>query len=391
MSTAVNNDATASDDSWRRQFTVPRDYYRQFGPIDVLLRDDRVTEVMVMGDREIYVEVEGKIHLTDFRFSSLEELGGVLRGIADSVGRVIDEDNPLCDARLADGSRVHMAVRPAALDGPYLTIRKFAREPLTADKLVEWGSCTREAFTFLKACVESKANILISGGSGTGKTTLLNILSGFIPPVERIVTIEDAAELQLRQRHVARLETRPPSLEGKRPVTIRDLVITSLRMRPDRIVVGECRGPEALDMMQAMNTGHEGSMTTVHANTPRDAFSRLETMVLMAGFELPTIAIRKQIASALHILVQLERMREGARKVVQICELTGMEEDTISMQDIFVFDGEGTGAKPRLVPTGLRPRILDRLVQMNVEPAPELAALFPAIRPAGKVRWEERF
>jgi pilus assembly protein CpaF len=389
MSAAVTSETTPTDDGWRRQFTVPREYYRQFGPLDVLLRDDRVTEVMVMGSNEIYVEVEGKIHLTDYSFNNEEELLVLLHGIADAVGRVIDEDNPLCDARLADGSRVHMAMRPAALDGPYLTIRKFAREPLTADKLVEWGSCTREAFTFLKACVEAKANILISGGSGTGKTTLLNIMSGFIPPVERIVTIEDAAELQLRQRHVARLETRPPSLEGKRPITVRDLVITSLRMRPDRIVVGECRGPEALDMMQAMNTGHEGSMTTVHANTPRDAMSRLETMVLMAGFELPTLAIRKQIASALHILIQLERMRGGARKVVQICELTGMEEDTISMQDIFVFESET--AKPRLVATGLRPRILDRLSEMSVEPAPELTALFPALKPAGKVRWEERF
>jgi pilus assembly protein CpaF len=287
-----------------------------------------------------------------------------------------------------------MAIPPAALDGPYLTIRKFAREPLTADQLVEWGSCTREAFTFLKACVEARANILISGGSGTGKTTLLNILSAFIPPAERIVTIEDAAELQLRQRHVARLETRPPSLEGKKPITVRDLVITSLRMRPDRIIVGECRGAEALDMIQAMNTGHEGSMTTVHANSPRDALSRLETMVLMAGYDLPTLAIRQQAASAIDILVQIARMREGARKVVQICELTGMEEGTISMQDIFVLDGEsGTKAQPgpRLVATGLRPRILDRLAELSIEPAPELAALFPALKPAGKVRWEERF
>jgi pilus assembly protein CpaF len=390
MSTAVTSDTTPTD-GWRRQFIVPREYYRQFGPIDVLLRDDRVTEVMVMGDREIYVEVEGKIHLTDYRFETDDELLAVIHSIAEAIGRLIDEDNPLCDARLADGSRVHMAIRPAALDGPYLTIRKFAREPLTADQLVEWGSCTREAFTFLKACVEAKANILISGGSGTGKTTLLNILSGFIPPAERIVTIEDAAELQLRQRHVARLETRPPSLEGKRPITVRDLVITSLRMRPDRIIVGECRGPEALDMIQAMNTGHEGSMTTVHANAPRDALSRLETMVLMAGFDLPTLAIRQQVASALNVLVQIERMREGARKVVQICELTGMEEGTISMQDIFVFDGEGVSAKPQLVATGLRPRILDRFAQMSIEPAPELSALFPSLRQSSRVRWEERF
>jgi pilus assembly protein CpaF len=396
MSTAVTNETTPSD-GWRRQFTVSRDYYRQFGPIDVLLRDDRVTEVMVMGEREIYVEVEGKIHLTDFRFKDQGELLAVIGKIAQAIGRQIDEDSPLCDARLADGSRVHMAIKPAALDGPYLTIRKFAREPLTADQLVEWGSCTREAFTFLKACVEAKANILISGGSGTGKTTLLNILSAFIPPAERIVTIEDAAELQLRQRHVARLETRPPSLEGKKPITIRDLVITSLRMRPDRIIVGECRGSEALDMIQAMNTGHEGSMTTVHANSPRDALSRLETMVLMAGYDLPTLAIRQQAASAIDILIQIARMREGARKVVQICELTGMEEGTISMQDIFVLDAE-SGSKdhpgPRLTATGLRPRILDRLAEMSIEPAPELAALFPAIRPAGKagkVRWEERF
>jgi pilus assembly protein CpaF len=347
-----------------------------------------------MADREIYVEVAGKIHLTDYKFKNEAELIAVIQRIVEAIGRKIDEDNPLCDARLADGSRVHAAIKPAAMDGPYLTIRKFSRVPLTADQLVEWNSCTREAFTFLKACVEAKANILISGGTGTGKTTFLNILSGFIPPTERIVTIEDAVELQLRQRHVARLETRPPSLEGKKPISIRDLVITSLRMRPDRIIVGECRGAESLDMLQAMNTGHEGSMTTVHANSVRDAMSRVETMVLMAGYDLPTRAIRQQIASAINIFVQLERQRDGSRKVVQISEVTGMEEDTISLLDVFVFTAT-TDSKNRtvqwLAPTGLRPRILDRLMDMKVEPAPELLALFPALRPSQKVNWEERF
>jgi pilus assembly protein CpaF len=386
---------TSDGDAWRTRLETPRQYYTQFGPIDGLLRDDRVTEIMVMGDREIYVEADGMIYLTDYRFASTDDLLALIVRIAEAVGRRIDEDNPLCDARLADGSRVHAAIAPAAFDGPYLTIRKFSRVPLTVDQLVAWGTCTGEAFVFLKTCVEVKANILISGGSATGKTTLLNILSGFIPQTERIVTIEDAVELQLHQRHVVQLETRPPGTDAKRPITVRDLVITSLRMRPDRIIVGECRGPEALDMLQAMNTGHEGSMTTVHANSPRDAMSRLETMVLMAGIDLPTSAVRQQIAGAINIFIQLERQRGGARKIVQISEVTGMEEDTISMQDIFVLGsrdaGAGREAGPGLVATGIRPRVLNRLTRMDMEPGPELSMLYPGIKSAGSVRWEEQF
>jgi pilus assembly protein CpaF len=389
---AIMTTNTTTPDERRTRLEVPRDYYRQFGPLDILLRDDRVTEVMVLGDREIYVEVDGKIHLTDYRFANNDELGALIVKIAEAVGRTIDEDNPLCDARLADGSRVHAAVSPAAFDGPYLTIRKFSRVPLTADQLVDWGTCTREAFVFLKACVEVKANILISGGSATGKTTLLNILSEFIPPTERIVTIEDAVELQLRQRHVVQLETRPAETQGKKPITVRDLVITSLRMRPDRIIVGECRSAEALDMLQAMNTGHEGSMTTVHSNSPRDAMRRLETMVLMAGVELPMVAIRQQIASAINIFIQLERQRGGARKVAQICEVTGIEEGTISMQDIFVLSSRSSKDDAAgLMATGIRPRVLDRLARLEVEPAPELLELYPGIRSAASVKWEERF
>jgi pilus assembly protein CpaF len=392
---AAIKSSTSEADAWRTRLEMPREYYTQFGPIEAMLRDDSVTEIMVVGDREIYVEVDGKIHLTDYRFANTKDLLTLIDSIAEAVGRNIDEDNPLCDARLADGSRVHAAIWPAAFDGPYLTIRKFSKVPLTVDQLVEWGTCTSEAFAFLKTCVEVKANILISGGSATGKTTLLNILSGFIPPVERIVTIEDAVELQLRQRHVVQLETRPPGIEGKRPITVRDLVITSLRMRPDRIIVGECRGPEALDMLQAMNTGHEGSMTTVHANSPRDAMSRLETMVLMAGIDLSTTAVRQQIAGAINIFIQLERQRGGARKIVQISEVTGMEENTISMQDIFVLGakaaGVGPDAGPGLVATGIRPRVLNRLARMDVDAGPELSMLFPGLKSAGSVRWEERF
>jgi pilus assembly protein CpaF len=356
-------------------------YYSKLGPIAPLLMDDSVTEVMVMGDREIYIEVGGRLALTDLRFESEDALLAVIRFIVESVGRRIDAETPLCDARLADGSRVHAAIRPVAIDGPMLTIRKFSRDPLSVADLVGFGSCTATGFAFLEACVLAKANILISGGTGSGKTTLLNVLSGFIPTAERIVTIEDAAELQLQQRHVARLEARPADAEGRGQVAIRDLVITSLRMRPERIVVGEVRGSEALDMLQAMNTGHEGSMTTVHANKPRDALSRLETLVLMAGYDLPSRAIRQQIASAFNIVVHLDRHRDGSRKVSQISEIAGMEEDTISMQDIFVFRSQGSDTQGRLLgsfqPTGLRPRLLERLATFGVQMPEALVPLFP--------------
>ncbi|TMF75642.1 MAG: CpaF family protein, partial [Chloroflexi bacterium] len=270
--------------------------YSELGPIAQLVTNPQVTEIMVMGARDIYVEIGGKILLTPLSFASDEELMVVIRRIVESVGRRIDAENPLCDARLVDGSRVHVAIPPVAVDGPLLNIRKFVLGPLTMADLIRLGSCSESAFGFLKACVSARANIIVSGGTGSGKTTLLNVLSGYIPSDERIVTIEDAAELQLRQRHVARLESRPAGPDGK-GIAIRDLVISSLRMRPDRLVVGEVRGPEALDMLQAMNTGHDGSMTTLHANKPRDALSRIETLVLMAGYDLPVRAIRAQVAS----------------------------------------------------------------------------------------------
>jgi len=304
----------------------------------------------------------------------------VIRHIVESVGRHVDAENPLCDARLADGSRVHVAVPPVAVDGPLLNIRKFVLGPLEMADLVRMGSCSESAFGFLKACVMARANIIVSGGTGSGKTTLLNVLSGYIPSDERIVTIEDAAELQLRQRHVARLEARPSGPDGKE-ITIRDLVMSSLRMRPDRLVVGEVRGAEALDMLQAMNTGHDGSMTTLHANKPRDALSRIETLVLMAGYDLPVRAIRAQVASAINVIVHLERLRDGTRKVVQVSELTGMEEDVITMQEIFRFTRTGLDQEGRVMgrfsPTGIRPRVLDRLEEQGLAMPAEIQPLFP--------------
>ena len=353
--------------------------YSELGPIAQLVTNPQVTEIMVMGARDIYVEIGGKILLTPLSFASDEELMVVIRRIVESVGRRIDAENPLCDARLVDGSRVHVAIPPVAVDGPLLNIRKFVLGPLTMADLIRLGSCSESAFGFLKACVSARANIIVSGGTGSGKTTLLNVLSGYIPSDERIVTIEDAAELQLRQRHVARLESRPAGPDGK-GIAIRDLVISSLRMRPDRLVVGEVRGPEALDMLQAMNTGHDGSMTTLHANKPRDALSRIETLVLMAGYDLPVRAIRAQVASAINVIVHLERMRDGTRKVVQISEVTGMEEDVITMQDVFRFiragvDGHGR-VMGRFTAGGLRPRVLDRLDDLGLAMPPEIAPLF---------------
>jgi pilus assembly protein CpaF len=354
----------------------------KLGPIAPFVSDDEVTEIMVMGTREIYVEMHGKILLTDLRFEDEAELVDVINFMVGAIGRRIDAENPLCDARLPDGSRVHAAIRPVAIDGPLLTIRKFSRDLLTSDDLIRLGSCSPTGLGFLHACVLARANILISGATSSGKTTLLNVLSGYVPADERIVTIEDAAELQLRQRHVARLESKPGGTEGAREVSIRDLVITSLRMRPDRIVVGEVRGPEAVDMLQAMNTGHDGSMTTIHANKARDALTRLETLVMMAGFDIPARAIRGQLASGFNIVVHLDRLRDGSRKVVQISEVTGLEDDVIAMQDVFRFVPNGAGPDGRVVgaftPTGIRPRVLDRLVDGGVEIPQELVRLFPA-------------
>jgi pilus assembly protein CpaF len=359
-----------------------QDFYNRLGPISVLIADDEVTEIMVMGTRDIYVEVRGKIVLTDVRFPDEDQLLNVIRFIVESVGRRIDEENPLCDARLPSGARVHAAIAPVAVDGPLLTIRKFSRDLLQASDMVSLGSCSPAGLAFLQACVMARANILISGGTSTGKTTLLNILSGYVADDERIVTIEDAAELQLRQRHVARLEARPAGSERGHEISIRDLVITSLRMRPDRVVVGEVRGPEALDMLQAMNTGHYGSMTTIHANKPRDALSRIETLVMMAGFDLPARAIRAQIASGINIVAHLERLRDGTRKVTRISEITGMEDDVISMQDVFSFTAEGIDPYGRVIGafalSGIRPRILERLQDLGLAMPPDLAALFPS-------------
>lgn len=334
------------------------------GPLEPFLADPTITEVMVNGAKNIYIERDGKIIRTNAVFESNDHLMRIIERIVAPLGRRIDESSPYVNARLPDGSRVNAVIPPISLVGPVLTIRKFFKIPLTVERLIELGTLNAEAMELLKACVVSKLNVLISGGTGTGKTTLLNVLSGFIPGDERIVTIENAAELQLRQEHVVTLESRPPNIEGRGEVTIRDLVINSLRMRPDRIIVGECRGPEAFDMLQAMNTGHEGSMTTVHANSPREAMARLENMILMAGMELPHRAIREQISTALDMVVHLDRMRDGTRKCVAISEIQGMEGDVITMTDLFKFEltgyekGRAIGA---LRPTGLRPRFVDKI------------------------------
>jgi pilus assembly protein CpaF len=357
------------------------EYYAQLGPIEPLIRDDRVTEVMVNGPDHVYVEMGGKTVLTNIKFSDEDQLLNVIQFIVRSVGRRIDERSPLCDARLADGSRVNAVIRPLAIDGPLLTIRKFARDPFQVEDLIRFGSCTEPGFGFLKAAVLAKANVIVSGGTGTGKTTFLNVLSSFIPAEDRIVTIEDAAELQLHQEHVCRLESRPKDINGEGEVTIQRLVINSLRMRPERIVVGECRGGEALDMLQAMNTGHDGSMTTLHANSPRDALARLETLVLMAGIDLPVKAIRQQIAGAINIFCQLSRLRDGSRKVTSITEVNGMEGETITMQEIFVFESHGAGSDGKIIgefkPTGIRPQILDRMFAMGLPLPQEILSLFP--------------
>ena len=335
-----------------------------FGPLQPLLEDETITEVMVNGAKNIYIERAGKIIRMPMTFESDEHVMRIIDRIVAPLGRRIDESSPYVDARLPDGSRVNAVIPPISLVGPVLTIRKFFKIPLTIDQLIQFGTLTAEAVQFLKACVESRLNIIISGGTGSGKTTLLNILSQFIPGDERIVTIENAAELQLRQEHVVTLESRPPNIEGKGEVTIRQLVINALRMRPDRIIVGEIRDEAALDMLQAMNTGHDGSMTTAHSNSPRDTLTRLETMTMMAGMELPARAIREQISAAIDVVVHQERLRDGSRKIVAITEVSGMEGDVITMTDIFVFEQSGYEEGKvvgRLRPTGLRPKFIDKI------------------------------
>ena len=332
-----------------------------FGPLEQYLSMDGVTEIMVNGPKHIYIERGGKIQRVNVEFEDDDHLMRIIDRIVAPLGRRIDEGSPLVDARLPDGSRVNAVVPPISLNGPVLTIRLFSKIPYTVENIIEFGTVTPEAIEFLKACVIARLNVLISGGTGSGKTTMLNILSGFIPDGERIVTIENAAELQLRQDHVVTLESRTANVEGRGTVAIRDLVINSLRMRPDRIIVGEVRGGEALDMLQAMNTGHEGSMTTAHANTVRDVLSRLETMVLMAGTDLPHRAIREQISSAINLIVQVDRMRDGTRKITSISEIQGMEGDIITTSEIFRFEQTGIENGKvigRLRPTGLRPKFM---------------------------------
>ncbi|HEY8674625.1 MAG TPA: CpaF family protein [Candidatus Dormibacteraeota bacterium] len=357
-------------------------YLEALGPLRPLIDDDSLTEIMVNGHEMVYVERKGKILLTDIRFDDEEHLLRVIDTIVSSVGRRIDQRSPLCDARLLDGSRVNAAIAPVALDGPILTIRKFSKDPYQVSDLIGFGTLTQESAAFMQACVLARANIVVSGGTGTGKTTLLNVCSSFIPVDERIVTIEDAAELQLHQEHVCRMEARPSDVNGDGRISIRDLVANSLRMRPDRIIVGECRGGEALDMLQAMNTGHDGSLTTVHANSPRETLSRLETLVLMAGMDLPLKAIRQQVASGLSLVIQLSRLKDGSRKVTSITEIIGMEGDTITMQEIFKFESKGADPSTGQIigefnPTGIRPKIIDKLFDMGVPLPPRLAQLFP--------------
>jgi len=336
-----------------------------YGPINPLLLDPEVSEVMVNGPEQVYVERAGKLELTGVTFRDNEHVMGVIERIVAPIGRRIDESSPMVDARLPDGSRVNVIIPPLALNGPTITIRKFSQDPFTMEDLIGFGTMSEEMASFLDACVKARLNIFVSGGTGSGKTTTLNVLSACIPSDERIVTIEDAAELKLWQEHVVSLESRPPNIEGRGAITIRDLVRNSLRMRPERIVIGEVRGGEALDMLQAMNTGHDGSLATGHSNSPRDMLSRLETMVLMAGIELPVKAIREQIAGALDVIIQQSRLKDGTRKITHITEVQGMEGDTIVLQDIFVFEQRGVDAGGRivgkLVPTGVRPKFYERL------------------------------
>ena len=366
-----------SDDERRDLIDDVADDALGLGPLQRLLDDTTVSEVMVNGPDHIYVERHGRLQRTGLSFRSEERLRRVIERIVSRVGRRIDESSPLVDARLPDGSRVNAIIPPLAVNGSALTIRKFAADPFQTRDLVELGTISAELGEVLYACVQARLNIVVSGGTGTGKTTLLNVLSSYIPADDRVVTIEDAVELQLQQEHVVRLESRPPNIEGRGEVTIRDLVRNALRMRPDRIVVGECRGGEALDMLQAMNTGHDGSLSTVHANSPRDAIARLETLTLMAGMDLPLRAVREQIASAVDVVIHLSRLRDGTRRVTQVTEVVGMEGDTVTMQDAFAFDfakgvdelGQFRGT---VRPTGLRPRFVERFEELGI-------ALDPAV------------
>jgi pilus assembly protein CpaF len=356
-----------------------------YGPIEPFLRDPTVTEVMVNGHSTVYVEREGKIFRTEAKFLDDAHLRRTIDKIVGQVGRRIDESSPYVDARLADGSRVNAAIPPVAIDGPVLTVRKFAKDPYQAEDLISFGTLSSKVARFMEACVRGRINALVSGGTGAGKTTTLNVLSSFIPDGERLITIEDSAELRLLKPHIVRMEYRPPNIEGRGEVTIRDLVRNALRMRPDRIVVGEVRGGEALDMLQAMNTGHDGSITTVHANSPRDVLSRLETMCLMAGMDLPVRAIREQIASAIQIIVHQARLKDGTRRLTHVTEVVGMEGDVITLQDLFLYDfGMGVDESGRyrghIKSMGLRPKFIEKLEDQGVVLDPEIFEPEPFMR-----------
>src|SRR6187431_1984999 len=345
------------------------------GPLEPLLRDESITEVMVNGPRQVYIERSGKLELTNVVFQNDDHVMRIIDRIIAPIGRRVDESSPMVDARLTDGSRVNAIIPPLSLVGPVITIRKFAASPFTTDDLIRFGTSTPDMFEFLRACIEARLNIFVSGGTGSGKTTFLNVLSSFIPGDERILTIENAAELQLRQEHVVTLESRPPNIEGRGEITIRDLVVNSLRMRPERIIVGEIRDEAALDMLQAMNTGHDGSMTTLHSNGPRDTLSRLETMTLMAGMDLPSRAIREQVSSAIDLICHQERMRDGTRKITNLTEVSGMEGEVITMTDIFVFEQTGMENGKivgRLRPTGLRPKFMEKIEAAGINLPPSI-------------------
>ncbi len=359
-----------------------------YGPIDRLLKDEEITEVMVNGPEKVYVERNGRLERASASFVDEVHLRRIIDKIVGEIGRRIDESSPLCDARLPDGSRVNAVIHPLAIEGPFLTIRKFSKDPLQVDDLIRFGTLNAHSARFLQACVVGRLNVIVSGGTGTGKTTTLNVMSSFIPPEERIVTVEDSKELQLHQDHVLALEARPPNIEGRGEITIRDLVKNCLRMRPDRIVVGECRSGETLDMLQAMNTGHDGSITTIHSNSPRDTLSRIETMTLMSGFELPIRAIREQMASALDLIVHLSRLRDGTRRITHITEVQGMEGDVITLQDVFLFDysmgiDEHGRYKGHLKATGVRPKFAEKLADLGIRLGPEVFQPEPSTRAMG--------
>ena len=371
LGSVIDAEGLLSVDERRRLTREVEDDAIGLGPLQRMLDDDSITEIMVNSYDQVFVERHGRLQKSPARFSSESHLRRIIERIVAKVGRRIDESSPLVDARLMDGSRVNAVIPPLAVDGSSLTIRKFSKNPLSVSDLVGFGTMSEQMAHLLHACVQAKLNILVSGGTGTGKTTLLNVLSGFVPREERIVTIEDAVELKLQQPHVVRLESRPPNIEGSGEVRIRDLVRNSLRMRPDRIIVGECRGGEALDMLQAMNTGHDGSLSTLHANSPRDAMARLETLVLMAGMDLPLRAIREQASSAVDLIIQITRLRDGSRRITHVTEVHGMEDNTIVLQDVFVFDySAGVDKHGRFlgqaIPTGVRPRFSERFADHGI-------------------------